>query len=192
MNFRILSFVGCVLTLGLTGVAQTQDQQLRFELANLRQDMMLLSQRVGEMAMNIEQLQRDNESLRSKSAQTYVTVEQLDRAVAEINRTLQDGLASQRRDVLAQVSTQMANLGRQTNAALDSLAKSQATRPVVQTNFSDNFPKEGINYTVQAGDTLSSIALKNGSRVNDIMNANRISDATKIRVGQTLFIPQGK
>jgi LysM repeat protein len=62
----------------------------------------------------------------------------------------------------------------------------------VQTTFSDDFPKEGVNYTVVAGDTLSGIAKKTGGKLADIRNANKIVDDTKIRVGQTLFIPQGK
>ena len=33
---------------------------------------------------------------------------------------------------------------------------------------------------------------KTGAKLSDIRNANKIADDTKIRVGQTLFIPQGK
>jgi LysM repeat protein len=187
MRHRFLPLVG-LLAASLT-VAMAQDQS-RVELANLRQDVMLLTQRVGELTMTVEQLNRDNASLQAKTSASYVTVEQLNRAIAEINRTIQSGLADSRRDVLAQVSTQITRLGSQTNAALDSLAKGQATRPVVQTKFNDNFPKEGINYTVQAGDTISTIAQKHNSRVADITNANKITDPTKIMVGQTLFIPQ--
>src|SRR6478609_3847783 len=95
-------------------------------------------------------------------------------------------------DNLVQVGAQLEKLGKQTNAALDSVAKNQATRPVVQTTFSEDFPKEGVNYTVQTGDTLAVIAKNNNAKVADIVNANKISDPTKIRVGQTLFIPQGK
>ena len=40
--------------------------------------------------------------------------------------------------------------------------------------------------------TLAVIAKTNNAKVQDIINANKISDPTKIRVGQTLFIPQGK
>jgi LysM repeat protein len=85
----------------------------------------------------------------------------------------------------------MERLARQTQAAIDALAKNQATRPAVQTAFSEEFPKEGINYTVQAGDTLSGIAKKTGAKLADVRNANKIADDTRIRVGQTLFIPQG-
>jgi LysM repeat protein len=109
-----------------------------------------------------------------------------------MNRAMEGALVVQKRDILAQVATQLEKLGKQTNAALDSVAKNQATRPVVQTTFTDDFPKEGVNYTVQAGDTLAEIAKAHGAKLQDVVNANKISDPTKIRVGQTLFIPQGK
>ena len=163
-----------------------------FELASLREDVRLLTQRIGELALTVEQLNRDNSALQAKANQSYVTVDQLNKAVADMNRSMQSALADQRRDILAQVARQIEQLGKQTNAALDALAKNQATRPAVQTNFSEDFPKQGVNYTVQGGDTISGIAQKHGARVQDIINANKISDPTRIRVGQTLFIPQGK
>lgn len=161
-----------------------------FELASLREDVRLLTQRVGELAMTVEQLNRDNSSLQAKANQSYVTVEQLNRAVADLNRSVQSSLAEQKRETLQQVAGQIERLGRQTNAALDALAKNQATRPVVQTDFKEDFPKQGVNYTVQSGDTLSLIAQRHNARVQDIINANKISDPTRIRVGQSLFIPQ--
>jgi LysM repeat protein len=164
----------------------------RAEIGSLRQDLMLLSQRVGELSMSVEQLNRENDNLKSVARQNFATVEQLNRAIADVNRTMQGSLADQRREILAQVAAQLEKLGKQTNAALDSMAKNQATRPVVQTTFTDDFPKEGVNYTVQAGDTLAVIARNNNAKLADIINANKISDPTKIRVGQTLFIPQGK
>ena len=178
----------CLFATGARG----QVDQTRVELANLRQDVMLLSQRVGELTMTVEQLNRDNGALQARASQSYVTIEQLNKAVAELNRSMQGALGDQKREVLAQVAGQIEKLGRQTNAALDALAKNQATRPTVQTTFSEDFPKEGINYTVQNGDTLSGIAKKTGGKLADIRNANKIADDTKIRVGQTLFIPQGK
>ena len=62
----------------------------------------------------------------------------------------------------------------------------------MQTTFGDDFPKEGINYTVQSGDTLAVIARKNNAKLQDIINANKIADPTRVRAGQTLFIPQAK
>jgi len=180
------------LSLVLLGLARGQVDATRIEVANLRQDVALLNQRVGELTMAIEQLTRENNALQAKASQSYVTIEQLNKAVADTNRAMQAALADQKREILQQVAGQIERLGKQTNAALDALAKNQATRPVVQTTFNEDFPKEGLNYTVVNGDTLSGIAKKTGGKLADIRNANKISDDTKIRVGQTLFIPQGK
>jgi LysM repeat protein len=187
-----MPFAGLLAVLASAVSAQSQPDNPRIELANLRQDVMQLTQRVGELTMTVEQLNRDNNSLQAKASQSYVTVEQLNRAVADLNRTMQSGLAEQKREVLQQVAGQIERLGKQTNAALDALAKNQATRPVVQTAFSEEFPKEGVNYTVQPGDSLAVIAKKNNARQQDIINANKISDPSKLRAGQTLFIPQSK
>jgi LysM repeat protein len=180
------------LMLALVGLAPGQVDSTRIEVANLRQDVALLTQRVGELTMAVEQLTRDNNNLQAKANQSYVTVDQLNKAVSDTNRAMQSALADQKRETLQQVAGQIERLGKQTNNALDALAKNQATRPVVQTTFGDDFPKEGINYTVVSGDTLSGIAKKTGGKMADIRNANKISDDTRIRVGQTLFIPQGK
>ena len=80
----------------------------------------------------------------------------------------------------------------QDNAAIDSLAKGMATRNPVQSTFADDYSKEGVSYTVQKGDTLAVIAKKTGAKAHDIINANKISDPSRINAGQTLFIPGGK
>ncbi|HEX2100078.1 MAG TPA: LysM domain-containing protein, partial [Candidatus Synoicihabitans sp.] len=108
--------------------------------------------------------------------------------VADLNRAIKAGDAAARE----QAASAIKELARQTNAAVDSVAKGQASRPTVRTTFSDDFPKEGITYTVQRGDTLSSIAAKFKASVKDIQNANRLSDAGNIQVGQNLFIPGAK
>ena len=180
------------LALAVANPVPAQIDQSRLELANLREEVRGLTQRLGELAMNVEQLTRENNALQTRTGQNFVTLEQLNRSVAELNRVMQGALLEQKRDVLQTVAGQIERLGKQTNAALDALAKNQATRPAVPTTFADDFPKEGINYTVQTGDSLSNIAKKTGAKMSDIINANKITDPTKIRVGQTLFIPQGK
>lgn len=47
----------------------------------------------------------------------------------------------------------------------------------------------GYEHVVEAGQTLSAIASAYGTTVDKIMKANGIKDANKVRVGQTLFIP---
>jgi LysM repeat protein len=187
-----VSLLSClILSVVMSGSLSAQNDP-RSELAALRQDVLLLNQRVGELTMTVEQLTRDNAALQERAGRSYATVDQLNKAIADVNRTLVAELGDQKKEVLATVAGQLEKLGRQTNAALDALAKSQATRPVVQTTFAEDFPKEGINYTVQTGDTLAVIARKNNAKQQDIINANKISDPSRIRVGQTLFIPQAK
>lgn len=170
-------------------------QSIPIELANLREDVRILSQRTGELALRVEQLERENAELRRQTAgdaQSYATIVQLNEAVAELNRAIRTAANGTKSETLQQVSVQMERLAKQTNAAIDSLAKGMATRATVQTTFTEDYSKEGTSYTVQRGDTLAVIARNTGAKVQDIINANKISDPSKIQVGQTLFIPGGK
>ena len=162
-------------------------------MASLREDVRLLSQRVNELSLRVEQIERENNDLQAKSSQTYVTLAQLNAAIADVQKTMQAAMRDERRETLQLVSAQMEKLANETQAAINALAKGAATRPAVSTPaFIDDYPKEGVSYTVQRGDTLSSIAHKTNARMQDIINANKIADPTRLQVGQTLFIPQQK
>lgn len=50
----------------------------------------------------------------------------------------------------------------------------------------------GSSYVVKAGDALSKIAALHGVKTKDLMAANNLTDANKIRVGQKLEIPGAK
>jgi LysM repeat protein len=164
-----------------------------FEVASLHEDVRLLSQRVNELSLHVEQLERANNELQSRSSQTYVTLSQLNGALADLQKTLQAAMRDQRRETLQVVSGQMEKLANETQAAINALAKGAVLRPAVSTpTFADDYPKEGATYTVQRGDTLSSIAHKTNARIQDIVNANKIADPTRLQAGQTLFIPQQK
>lgn len=170
-------------------------QNAQVELANLREDVRGLLQRVGELTLRLEQAERENAELRRRVVATdksYATLAQVREAVADASRELRTVVAATKTETLQQVAGQMEKLAQQTNAALDALAKAQATRPAVATTFSDNFPKEGVSYTVQRGDTLAVIAKKTGAKQQDIINANKLADPSRIAAGQTLFIPGGK
>ena len=148
---------------------------------------------MNELSLRVEQLERDNGELRTKSGQTYVTLAQLNEAIAEVEKTMHAALRDQKRETLQQVSVQLEKLANETQAAINALAKGAATRPAVSTpTFTEDYPKEGVSYTVQRGDTLSSIAHKTNAKTQDIINANKITDPTRLQVGQTLFIPQAK
>jgi len=133
---------------------------------------------------------------------------QLNTAVADLNTAIHTAVAASKREILEKVGTQMEKLARQTNAALDSLAKVQqpnppataarsprpAAAPLVASDADTDsrHPATAATYTVQKGDTIEQIARKTGAKFQDIITANKLTDPSRIMVGQTLLIPGGK
>ena len=173
-------------------------------MADLREDVRGLSQRVGELSLRVEQLEHENADLRAKVAslegREFATPAQLNGAVADLNAAIKAAVESSRTQILTQVATQMEVLAKQTNAALDSIAKTgpaAQSRPAAQAEgakpaFGDSYPKEGVSYTVQRGDSVGIIAKKTGAKAQDIIDANKLLDPSRIQVGQVLFVPGGK
>ena len=121
--------------------------------------------------------------------------------MADLNGSIKSAVESSRKEILEQVARQMEVLAKQTNAALDSLARPGT--PAVQSHpgaqpeaakpaFASSYPKEGVSYTVVKGDSVGTIAKKTGARAQDIIDANRLADPSRIQAGQVLFIPGGK
>ena len=192
---RSAAFLAALLATALPAALHAQPAPSpAVELANMREEFRLLQQRIGELSIRVEQLEEANARLAKTAAgaeQNYATLTQLNTAIADLSRDIKAANAATKSEVLATVGAQMENLAKQTNAALDSVTRPRATPPP-PASFSDDFPKEGVTYTVAAGDTVSRIAQKTGSKVADIINANKLADPTKIKVGQVLFVPGGK
>lgn len=183
-----------VLALGLLCAGPAFGQ---LEVVNLREDVRGLSQRVAELSLRVEQLERQNSELNNRAGavdRAYVTLTVLNQSLADVNRNIQTAVAQTRSETLAQVGSQLEKLARQTNAAIDALDKKLSPKAPAAgaTGFPDDYPKEGISYTVLKGDTLPGIARKTGAKLQDIINANKISDPSHIVAGETLFIPGGK
>lgn len=189
-RFRcVAGLVGAIVFGSVQLAAQTDSTA--FAVASMHEEIRLLSQRINELSLRMEQLERANSDLQAKAGQTYVTLAQLNDAIAEAQRTMQAALKDDRRETLRLVSEQMGKLANETQAAINALAKNAVTRPAVSTpTFTDDYSKEGVSYTVQRGDTISGIAHKTNSRTQDIINANKITDPSRLQAGQTLFIPQ--
>jgi len=162
-------------------------------IADLEQDVQALKEQVGQMRIAMEDMQRQNEALRAQlgrggaNAANAVTVAQMDAQLSNLRAEMTRAQIAQKNEIVDEVGRQMDRLAHQTQQAIQAQAPSPSAP---EASFSDDFPKTGVSYTVQKGDTLSAIARKMGSTMEDIRNANRISDPSKVRVGQTLFIPQ--
>lgn len=188
-----------VLVVGiLMAVAGLQAQPLppdaARQLAILNQDVAQLRQQMGQVMLQVEALQRENAELRRRletASAGLATVVQLQDQITALRAEYREADARNRREVVAELGRQIESLASQTDTALKALARSiEATPTPVAVTFSDDFPETGVVYTVQRGDTLSTIARRHNSTVRDIQNANRIADPSRLTVGQTLFIPQ--
>lgn len=179
--------------------AQTRTDTQR--IADLEQDMLAMKETIGRLRMDMEQLQRDNAALQKllaasnrQNSASFVTLSQLDTQIANLRAELIRAQTTQKNEIIDEVSRQIERLAQQTQQALQAQAASAAatnTPPPEETvTFSDNYPKTGTSYTVQKGDTLSDIAKRFNSNVDDIRNANHIADPRKLQLGQRLFIPQ--
>jgi LysM repeat protein len=178
------------------------------QVADLREDVRDLTQRLNEISLRVEQLEHENTELLAKIAAVQgnkdtVTAAQLNSAVADLNASVASAIAASRSEILQKVATQMEALAKQTNAALDSVAKQPEPAPAraasqppaalpAKAAFGDSYPKQGISYTVQKGDSIGLIAKKTGAKSQDIIDANKLLDPSRIQAGQVLFVPGGK
>lgn len=80
-----------------------------------------------------------------------------------------------RGEIVTDLSNKIQTIAEKQRAAAEQAAKSAQ--------------KSGYNHVVEAGQTISAIAQAYKVTPASIMKANKIKDATKIRVGQKLFIP---
>ena len=167
-------------------------------MANLEQDIRILSQTVGSLRLELEAMARENNSLRAtvseevaSSASQNVTLTQLNSRLTGLVADLEASLASNQRSTLEEVGSQIDDLAAQTQKALLAMSKSVAAAPELTTapRFNNNFPKAGISYTVKSGDSLGKIARENASKIEWIQNANKIAGEL-IYPGQQIFIPQ--
>jgi LysM repeat protein len=198
---RSLAFICAALT---SSVAATR-ASAQTEIADLREDVRGLTQRVNDLSLRVEQLEHDNSEFKAKvdalgKERDGVTIEQLNGAVADLNASIKAAVDASRAEILQNVATQMENMAKQMNQALDSFARSGTaaqTSPVPQAQtakpeFGDAYAKQGLSYTVLKGDSVGLIAKKTGAKAQDIIDANKLMDPSRIQAGQVLFIPGGK
>lgn len=192
-----LILLACCIPASQTFAQASSDAK---RISDLEQDVQALKEKIGQMNIAMEELQRTNEGLRSnlgkstqQNAANLVTIAQMDAQLANLRAEMMRAQTAQKNEIIDEVSRQMERLAQQTQQAMATQAASApaaAPAPAANITFSDNFPKTGVPYVVQKGDSLTKIARKFNASIEDIRNANRISDPTKIYVGQKLFIPQ--
>lgn len=183
---------GTVLPLG----AQSND--LRVAVANMTQDLNLLTQQVKTMRLEMEELRRENARLQAQVAaasnvnQTEARISSLSSAVESLRGDYRAADEAQKAQIIAEVTRQLNALAKEMQGAINTVAEAVGSQPQVATtvHFSEDYPKTGKPYVVRSGDTLSGIARQHKSTVKDIQNANKIVNPSRdLKVGETIFIP---
>lgn len=68
-------------------------------------------------------------------------------------------------------------------------ADSQEARDLTAAREAERVEKEGLDYTIKSGDTLSKLQRKFGTSVAAIQKLNNMGNSTNLRVGQKIKIP---
>ena len=199
---QILSLVVILFFAGAFSSLGAADTNVR--LANLTQDLELISRQVANLRSEVEILRRENAQLRIVAEQAGKTKGVLTGSLQEFARQM-DGRLERLRVDIAKNNTGSEALRRQVDSRFQKLIKqmnagfagynagssSVASSPPV--TFTDDYPKDkGFVHVVEKGETVSSIAQKYKSKTQWILNANRISDPKKVHIGKELFVPQSK
>jgi LysM repeat protein len=176
---RWIALLACPLL--LTACATYKDlestettAQQNYELA--REDYQRLKGQVEGLQIEIDRMRAELDRLRSgPSAQ----VQSVQATVDQLAQRLQAEESARQRDKQEIVDTLSGKITK-------IMATSAASKPRPAPR---KFSGEGYEHVVEAGQTISAIAAAYNVKAGDIMDANGITDATKIRVGQKLVIP---
>lgn len=169
------------------------------QVANLKQDLELVSRELAGLRSEVELLRRENAQLRvfvesvsqksnSSKGMSSAQVVQLNGRISSLEKIVQDNSKSQIQ-IQSNVNKQIQELIKQMNRGFEEVSKAPTTPPPPQ-SFSTDYPQKGFVHKVEKGETVSSIAKKYESKVSWIINANQIADPTKVFVGKELFVPQ--
>ena len=190
------------LSLFLLSVPALQAQDdIRRSVAVLQQEMDAVTRQVGALRLEVEALRSENarlrqavEAARAGSGETAEILAAVDARLSNLRTEMTRADDENRRRVVSEVRGQITQLAEETQSNLQQLAAAVNARPgpvAPPVQFDEDYPKTGLPYVVQPGDTISGLAQRFGSRTEWIRNANKIVDPSRdLRVGQNIFIPQ--
>jgi predicted RNase H-like nuclease (RuvC/YqgF family) len=199
-SFQMLMLASVFLSVGIFSSLRAADTNVR--LANLTQDLELISRQVANLRSEVEILRRENAQLRIVAEKAGKTQGASSSSLQEFARQMDGRLEGLRLDISKNktgaealrrhVDAGLQRLIKQMNAGFDSYSGTPlpvAPKPPIK--FSDDYPKgKGLVHVIGKGDTISNIAEKYKSKTKWIISANQISDPTKVQIGKQLYVPQ--
>lgn len=179
----------CVLLGATAGCTTYQDQrtrqamQEREDVLLVQEDIRRLSGRVEGLELELERLHRELASQRDEQERfvntqvqgTETRLSGLERRIQEVDNARE----KDKKEIVDRLSSTMAEMMRN---------QQQATRQQAQARTTHS--GYGYEHTVAAGETLSHIASAYGVTTRVIVDANKLENPDRLRVGQKLFIPE--
>ncbi|MBM4156275.1 MAG: LysM peptidoglycan-binding domain-containing protein [Lentisphaerae bacterium] len=176
---------GCATYYEDMNAQQVRQQE---DLRAIREQIQRLSGRIEGIEMETQRLATDLEAVRSLASSAGESQGRLVQGqVQELGtriRQLEAARESDRQAIVDDISRRVAEMLKRSSAGSSSGA-SRSTTPVRRSSSST-----GYEHVVKAGETLSAIAAAYGVTQSVIAQENGISDPSKVRVGQKLFIPE--
>ena len=197
--FKNLFFKSTSVITGVIFFVSLPTLSANIQVANLKQDLELIAREVAGLRTEVEMLRRENAQLRislqqvSKNASNRTgdsqgLLVQIDSRV----RKLESRLAANEKNTASLQNSfdlKIQDLVNKMNQNFAKVAVSTPSSPPPP-SFSSDYPQNGFVHKVEKGETVSSIAKKYKSKIKWIIDANQISDPTKVNAGRELFVPQ--
>ncbi|MBQ9693598.1 MAG: LysM peptidoglycan-binding domain-containing protein [Kiritimatiellae bacterium] len=177
---RFLLFL-IISTLALPVVAQrnASNAATQYALAQQAQTLREIQYTLQSLSAKVEVIEQQQAALSNRLATLErggdsVTKDEMAALRADFN-ALKADQSKMRGEIINDLSAKITTIANKQRAAAEKQAAAQQ--------------KSGYNHVVEAGQTLSAIAQAYKVSVKSIMKANKITDPTRIRIGQELFIP---
>ncbi len=170
-----LLLTGCFVT---TADMQQQSMRTREDLALVREELQQTKGRIQLIQDQQEQLWQELERIKLSSSQQGQSI--LSKSKEEMERlqkhiaALEEQRVQDRKKIVNQMSKTIA----------DVVSKSQTAGG--HTRISEY----GVEHTVAGGETLSEIASAYGVSVRVLIQANKLQNPDRLKVGQKIFIPE--
>ncbi len=168
-------------------------------VANLKQDMELVSRELAGLRTEIELLRRENAQLRiqveqstRKRTSSAGDSNQALQIISDRVKSIENRLSQTEKSQSALQKSfefKMKDLISQMNKGFDQVHSPPSNSPSIP-SFDEDYPQKGFVHVVEKGETVSSIAKKYKSQTKWIINANQIVDPKKVFIGKELFVPQ--
>ena len=173
---------------------QNQNRSLRNELDDVGTSMNDVATRSAQNTAANDARGQDVVALRAEIATLRNRVAALEGQLAKVPQAITAAVSSEHQVIVSEVNKAIAasdaRTERQIQQAVRQAAQSRPSGGGSSGRSSGTAPAgDYYEYEVQSGQTLSEIAHAFNCTVKEIMQASGIQDASKIRVGQKIYIP---